>query len=364
MKSLLRIVTVIMVFNMAIAGFALAQDAAEEAGEQATQRALGTAHRQVEAAQKQLEAARRKAEAAEVTADLAANLAGKQTESVSANIPLIGHLYARQHTGDRAILVIPTAEMKPDDFARMAEDLNIMARIVDKKLNRPLLLGEGKTIIFGGLHRYNRGKTLLSGDDRATKAIYVQGYGTVFLTRVDFPLSPPPQINVGETQEPADPFWEQTKREIQATARAKNHYKDRTVNIESLKSLPAEQFYDAEKVEELQRNLTKALKHAANIRNLPPDEWVVLVVKGAPMFVELRVARSQTGQDKITTITPIVRKEGSPTVTVLTIRAKKSDVDAFSKTDLDFDEFRKRTRTSTYQQVSGKLDTTNTNSWF
>ena len=51
---------------------------------------------------------------------------------------------------------------------------------------------------------------------------------------------------------------------------------------------------------------------------------------------------------------PYRNNADSPAVTVLTIRARKSDVDAFSKDDLDFDEFRKRIRTSTYQQISEK----------
>ena len=343
MKSLIRTVTAMMVFNTAIAGFDPAQKADEEANKKSLQ-----------AAQKKLDAAKKQSEASIADAILADTSLAKQADLMLSDLPLLSHLYSRQHTGDRAILIIPTAEMKPEKFAQMTEDLNIMALIVDKKLNRGLGLSEGGTIIFGGLYELCPYKTFLSSDELATKAVYVQGYGALFLTKADFPLAPPPQIKVGNTKEPADPFWEQTKLEIQQKAQVKNQDRYAPTNFESIKSLPSEQFYDADKVENLQRDLTKALKHGANIRNLRPEEWVVLVVRGAPTFVALSILRRDTKEDKITTVTPIVRKTDSPAVTVLTIRARKSDVDAFSIDDLDFDEFRKRIQTSTYQQISEK----------
>jgi hypothetical protein len=39
---------------------------------------------------------------------------------------------------------------------------------------------------------------------------------------------------------------------------------------------------------------------------------------------------------------------GPPSATVLTIRAKKSDVDAFAKGDLDFEQFQQKVEIFTY----------------
>ena len=39
---------------------------------------------------------------------------------------------------------------------------------------------------------------------------------------------------------------------------------------------------------------------------------------------------------------------GVPPVTVLTIRVKKEDIDAFSKGDIDFEQFRQKVQVFTY----------------
>jgi hypothetical protein len=103
----------------------------------------------------------------------------------------------------------------------------------------------------------------------------------------------------------------------------------------------AEEGGDAEKVEYLKRTLVKALKHAANIRGLRKQEWVTLVVRGwqPAVVIKKTVIKGTTGSS--TTHEQPPRK-------VLIIRAKKSDVDVFSKGDLDFDEFRQRTQVFKY----------------
>ncbi len=126
----------------------------------------------------------------------------------------------------------------------------------------------------------------------------------------------------------------------------------RTVGIR-MRDRPAEDYaeeYNAEKVEDLKRTLIKALKHAANIRNLGPDDLVTVVVSGSEPGIAVRhihVSSRSTGVVKSQTPSwPNEMTSSAPTF--LAIRAKKSDIDAFAKDELDYDQFHQLTQVFTY----------------
>ncbi|MHC4728529.1 MAG: hypothetical protein ACYS17_15010, partial [Planctomycetota bacterium] len=110
----------------------------------------------------------------------------------------------------------------------------------------------------------------------------------------------------------------------------------------------SEQVYDPEKVEVLKKNLVETLKHAANIQALKTDDLVILTVIGrASSTVSVSGAltiRSGRGGEwtPVPSSTNKVVSYPSFVPTVLTIRAKKSDIDAYSKGELDFDKFQER----------------------
>jgi len=245
------------------------------------------------------------------------------------SIAFIASEWPRQYTGSGLVLVIPTAQMKPQDLADITQDLNVMSRILDKKLGRPTRISAISEIL------------LFSGDSQATEALYLEGFGALFLVKVKFPLAPPPQVQQEKDQEDADPLWTQTKQEIYTPEDAEmfaGPMGDR---------LPEE--YDAEKVENLKQTLIKTLKHAANIRNLGPDDLVTIVVSGSQPGITVKHIRAFSRSELVTLQTPPSLSEmTSPRPTFLTIRAKKSDIDAFSKDQLDYDQFRKRTQIYTY----------------
>jgi hypothetical protein len=166
----------------------------------------------------------------------------------------------------------------------------------------------------------------------ATEVIYLEGFGAIFLMEVAFPLVPPPKSEEEKAEESTDRVWAETRQEIFMPGAVQK----------SNQSQPAEE-YDTERVEKLKSTLIKALKHAANIRALKPDHWAIVTVIG-------RAGQSDTtGQDiyayqgKIVTALGVT-DTGSVFPTVLTICAKKSDIDSFSKGDLDFDRFQKQTK--------------------
>ena len=236
------------------------------------------------------------------------------------------------HGGAGTVLVIPTSEMKTEDLAAITEDMTVMSRIIDSQLGKE----ESRHMWFTGG---------FLGQSSMAETMYLQGYGALFLKKVDFPLSPEPTMQEEEeketTEEGIDPVWEQTKKDIFEPQEDRRHREERP-----------EEKYDAEKVENLKTNITKALKHAANIRNLKSDESVILTVTGSgDSSVITNIAIPGTGQalvqqkgaKSISVVTPALPGSSSfSSPTVLIIRAKKSDIDSFAKGDLDLDKFQQR----------------------
>lgn len=246
-----------------------------------------------------------------------------------------------RHNSIGTILVIPNANVQiqePNLFALM-EDMNVMARILDKYLMVAHL--------FPRLVLAEYCPDYISRGNRPAEGIYLEGHGALFLMGVSFPFGCPIESEKKKTKQPqehVDPIWQRTKRDLYTP---KDIISDIDSDIHSamdrsiLGSPLAEKKDDVEKVEYLKKTLVKALKHAANIRDLPQQEWVTLVVRGYQPAVVIKrtVIKGTTGSKTLYEQPP--RK-------VLIIRAKKSDIDAFSKGDLDFDQFRRRTQVFKY----------------
>ena len=74
-----------------------------------------------------------------------------------------------------------------------------MSHIFDK-------IFQGPRLIEGMFRDYGE---FFGRESRATQAIYLQGYGTLFLLEVDFPFSPPPKSTTKEEQpEETDSVWQ------------------------------------------------------------------------------------------------------------------------------------------------------------
>lgn len=332
MKALLRTITVFVAINLITAGFALAQPAPAPAPPEPAQ--VGTVGPELEEAREQLEAARRQLGTGRTEKEKALSKVKNELSELKLGL---GMSLSNSDTG--TVLVIPTSEIKPEELAITIEDMTVMARIIDKQLGKE----KSKQILFYG--------NFLGGQSsRTAETIYLQGYGALFLKKVDFPLSPPPTVQEQESQakeEDVDPVWEQMKQELYEPQESRRRRVERE-----------EEKYDAEKVENLKTDLIKALKHAANIRNLKPAESVILTVTGSsgssnitsvaiPGTGQIFVQNKETKTVKI--VTPTIPGDlGLSSPTVLVIRAKKSDIDTFAKGDLDFDKFRERVQIFAY----------------
>jgi hypothetical protein len=303
MKALKKIVTLLIALNLLSANTTLAQDSTQDT---LTQKKQQLQQKQVGLLMKNPALERRR---------LGFALARAQAKN-----------------GTERVLVVLTDMMKAEDVAATTEDLNIMSRIFEKKLAPAYTAYKDRqrypdvySEVDGLLRIVRRG----SGPDE-TQAIYLHGYGALFLMTVDFPLSPPPQVEAEKLDKGADPVWEQTKLRITASTR------DLPVKYMHERDAVTSQ-YDPEKVEKLKPTLIKTLKHAANIRNLKPDESVILVVAGTlPAVV---VAEHGDEPHRYQYIQYTRRHAQQAT---LTIRAKKSDIDAYSADTIDYEQFRQR----------------------
>ena len=296
MRSFGRTISVLTLVGLATASFALAENAVQPVGEEPAR--LGIAPIQPFSPQKQ------------VLYDLA--VAKSQPKPSAAG----------------TILVIPTAESiesAPDLVASATKDLNIMCRIFDKELGFSPSRAEQDQILRNLLlqiegqysTKWVQAPSFFGQASRETRGMYLEGYGAVFLMKVDFQLTAAGQAEEPETksQEDVDPVWRRTEQELYEPEKLK----------EKEKAYGAEQ-YDEVKVEDFKARLVRMLKHAANIRSVKPDERIILTVRGPqpPM---------------------------GP-ANVLSIRAKKSDVDAFAKGQLNLDRFQKQVQTLMYADYS------------
>ncbi len=270
------------------------------------------------------------------------------------------------------VLMVPTAEVKPEELEATGADMQVMLYILEKELQKPRMI-QGVFLDYG---------SFFDRDGRTLQGIYVQDYGVFFFMEVDFPLVFPPEAQEPPpetTKEQVDPIWQRAQQEIFSA-------QDPTAGSQ----LPGRQ-EGSRALEELKQDLIRLLRHASNIRNLKADEWVILSVIGAGGWTGGGGMMGLTG----TTMGATSRAGGGgvyggmgggygvyggggyggyggfvsggvgghgfgyggmggvagmlPASSVsLTMRVKKADVDAFAKGDLDFEQFQQQVKTLTY----------------
>ena len=266
--------------------------------------------------------------------------AAVQNNFEQASSEFAGAFFLRPPRGGRTV-VVPTGSADPRSFATLEEDLNVMARVLDKAISPKGDRGAHKAM---GIEV----NSFALGSPSPARNLYLEGYGAVFLLNVRFPLrAPPEKPEPAKDKEETSSEWEDAKSELYGP-RPGEAPLGVWETAHSFRGKAEE--YDAQKVEDLKTDLLEALKNAAHIRQLKGDETVTVVVIGGES------ARSEAGvlRKNPTASTPGTanrlyvaagvdkRKGGSGPESTLVIRVKKSDVDALAKGKLDADEFRKK----------------------
>ncbi|MEA3225226.1 MAG: hypothetical protein U9Q07_04685, partial [Planctomycetota bacterium] len=279
----------------------------------------------------------------------------------------------------RKVLVIPAGEINAKELAETVEDMHVMSHILDEGFKAPRRI-QG---LFTDLGDF------FGRDSRGAEATYLQGVGVLFLMEVNFAFSPPPKKQAQEpteTTKAADSTWQKARREVLSPGMGQEDLADD---------------YDNQMVEELKRELIGAFKHASNIRNVKPDEWIILTViggqrqfgmggmtgggmggmggmsggMGGSMGMGMGMGGGMSGYSSgggyatsgyggaggmmmggmasgmgnvYGSMSPSHNTTAFSASTVMTIRAKKTDVDGFARGDLDFEQFQEKVTILTY----------------
>jgi hypothetical protein len=239
-------------------------------------------------------------------------------------------IIARASGNSGTTLVIRSSNVDPKEQANLEEDLAVMSHIFDKAIaGKP---GDGphpRTAM--GIDVF------FTSSPSPLHSLYLDGYGALFMLNVDFPLlASPTKPDAPKEKSQADSTWQEAQRELYG----------QPAGADPSRSIAEE--YSEDKVNDLKNALLEALKDATNIRNLKSDDSITVCVfggaNGAP--ARMKVQGPFGGYSNSAGGSPMRR-------TIMTIRAKKSDVDAFAKGKLNLDEFRKKAGIAIYSGDAG-----------
>jgi hypothetical protein len=283
-------------------------------------------------------------------------------------------------------LVVRFSKDDASSTGALEDDLAIMNRVLDRALEHTF--GEDPPDYKMGI------PMTLSAGGRSVRAMYIEGFGALFMAKVNFPVMPPPSAEEKKSERVSDSDWEKAKNEIYS------QNEDRWIAAALPVSGPE---YDGTKVETLKKEVLESLKNASKLRGLNPSEFVTVTIFGAPSVARdlsmmegadakaavlgdlpvagrsLRSESNATPQrkhsqnspsDEEPTAAPQFRRAsadlgthpgGSSQGTVMTIRVKKSDVDGFNDGTIGFDDFQKSAKVSVYPGYGYGI--TSLNSW-
>lgn len=289
-----------------------------------------------------------------------------ETPSISRATPPIVRPQVSLAGDTSAVVVIPTSEVDPTMLTQVKEDMGIMLQILREKLSEP-------RTILGTL--YDFGDFFDSGG--GTEALYLEGYGAVFVMKVSFPLMSATSPSGSEPEPAGDPVWQRARQRLYTPGGISG--RSGTTPIPT----------DPESFEQFKDDMTGMLKHAANIRHLPADESVVLTIVSQVSqspgrfgqaarssygsggsygggFVAGGTFSSSSSFSSSGQVTTYGRTGGygggaygatggqngyggaSAPGTVLTLRAAKADIDAFAQGDITFEQFCTKVKTISY----------------
>lgn len=260
-------------------------------------------------------------------------------------------------------IIASTRPLDAKDRAAAEEDLAIMARLLEKELERASGSGQPNAM----------GIALTSFDGRGSSALLLEGHGAVFTLHTRLPLIAQPSRPAEKNKPAATPEspWERTQRELfggagGAGARDRGPGGDNFRSAGSPSGPPGmgagmpqnPPAFDTSRVETLKKSLLDTLKHASQIRALKGDEHVTVVLQstsgnsfgagamGGHTYSETRTVVSTSVNGEPPKVETRTSRDGGPVgesrSATLTLRAKKSDCEDFAKGKLTAEQFAKK----------------------
>jgi hypothetical protein len=361
MKAIMSIITISAAASLLNAPISRAQETAPEpAGlPQAQQAMQGT---QEELARTQAEAQKTQAQAQKAQADAKADFAkarqqmehaqkemaqasaeagaggsgGYATSPRPAFTQRLQNVVHAPDNGAGKALVIRSSETDLREQTQLEEDLAVMSRILEKAASERA----------GGHAGGPYGATAMGIDVFYTPAasplrsLYLDGYGALFMLNVGFPFLPPPKAEGQQEKPEANSDWEDAKQELYGQPGG------------GRAMVASSEPYDEERVNRFRDGLLESLKNATNIRGLKPDDSITVCVFGGPSSGQPKArtyVKRGTGSGEARSAVAVSGWAGSPMrQTIMTIRVKKSDADAFAKGAMTLEAFRKRAHVISY----------------
>jgi hypothetical protein len=246
----------------------------------------------------------------------------------------------------------------------MEEDLTVMGHLLDQAIERGL--GEQAPQSKMGV------QMLYTSSKGMARSVYLEGFGALFMLKVNIPLLAPPPVTHPTAPKNADSEWESARREVLGEGG----------NDGIASAGESDTAFDATQVETLKQVLLNALKNASNIRHLKPDDYVSVAVFGQPIaqvgtgpVAMFGVAKAGTRSGSATKAkgpeagaqhsnhgaTSNAAVINAPRGTVLALRAKSADINAFAEGKSSADQFARQVTVNTY--AGPGYGVTSVNSW-
>jgi hypothetical protein len=252
--------------------------------------------------------------------------------AVSTTQGVLDQLFPRPGSAPRRPVIVGR---DPKNASALSEDLTVMTRILEKAAGAK---ADGPPTASGiALFSFSQ--------PNSPRAFYLDGYGAMFVLNVRFPLlAPDKRDDGGQTNDISNSEWEKAKDEVYGRRGALDDVR--------VKTAPSEEF-NAQRVENLKEQIVSDLVNAKNIRNLRPDDYVtVVVLGGGPRGgipgpgIPARSVRGGTRGGSTRTWTETAGETGAQST--MTLRVKKSDIDALAKSKLNTEDFQKTVSVQVY----------------
>ncbi len=219
----------------------------------------------------------------------------------------------------------------------MEEDLAVMGALIDQSIDeRQTAMGIEMVITSSSV-----------------RGMYIEGTGPLYMIKVDFPMFGPASAEEKPEEKPVDSEWERVRDRLRGQNTPNMEYSARS-NVR----------FDPKQVEALKKILLGTMKNGGNFRHFKPDEHLSIAVFGHPSPVRAYVQKSNrddSSPGKSGNYFVSWSSSKSEQGTVMTLKAKKADIDAFASGKMDLDAFSNKVTVATYS--GNGYGMTSVNSW-
>lgn len=221
---------------------------------------------------------------------------------------------------------VQAKSMEPKVKTELAEDMAVMARILDKAAG----VNDVKRVAAMNV------TISVLGSAQAARNLYLDDYGLVFFVTTPVVLVAPGGEAGEKKLASTSSDWEEAKRDLEGTREPSD------VWFEQENQTTEE--YDAQKVEQLKNGLIEALKNATHLRHLKANDRIVVLVNssGSAGGNQNIWVGTHGRMDLLDVNTTGGRGTGTEEKHTLTITVKKEDVDAFANGKMAAEDFRKK----------------------